>query len=52
MALQPYNHIFVPRIEYKSNVRPCDDQILLYMIAALKGSSRSRSSVAPPPKLN
>ncbi|GJN87564.1 hypothetical protein Rhopal_000518-T1 [Rhodotorula paludigena] len=36
MALQPYNHIFVPRIEYKSNVRPCDDQILLYMIAALK----------------
>ncbi|GAA6014175.1 hypothetical protein JCM10207_006122 [Rhodosporidiobolus poonsookiae] len=36
MRKQPGNYILVPRLEYKSTVRPRDDQFLLLMIAVLK----------------
>ncbi|GAA5916622.1 uncharacterized protein JCM6883_007141 [Sporobolomyces salmoneus] len=36
MAKQPYNFIHVPRLDYKSVVRPVDDMFLLLMIGILK----------------
>ncbi|GAA5914645.1 uncharacterized protein JCM6883_001027 [Sporobolomyces salmoneus] len=36
MAKQPYSFIHVPRLDYKSVVRPVDDMFLLLMIAILK----------------
>ncbi|GAA5950108.1 hypothetical protein JCM3765_004199 [Sporobolomyces pararoseus] len=36
MAKQPYNFIAVPKLEYKSVVRPADDMFLLLVIAVLK----------------
>ncbi|GAA6012551.1 hypothetical protein JCM11491_005430 [Sporobolomyces phaffii] len=36
MAKQPYNFIQVPKLEYKSDVRPVDDMFLLLVIAVLK----------------
>ncbi|GAA5880564.1 hypothetical protein JCM16303_005430 [Sporobolomyces ruberrimus] len=36
MAKQPYNFIYVPRLDYKSSVRPQDDMFLLLVIAVLR----------------